>query len=77
MIEINYYKSIGRKPIIYENSFPMRYQVLLPEMQLNCVEDIVVTRDTLDLVMSRKEVIQGLSYIGQANLYVQADSHID
>ena len=67
---VNYYKSIGRKPIIYENAFPMRYQVLLPEMQLNCVEDIVVTRDTLDLVMSRKEVIQGLSYIGQANSYV-------
>ena len=55
---VNCLKSIGRKRITYENAFPMIYQALLSEGQVNCVENIFVTRDTVNFGMSRKEVIQ-------------------
>ena len=38
-------------------------------MQVNYVQDIIYTRDTGDLGMSRKEVIQVISGIGQANYF--------
>ena len=52
------FKSIGRKPITYENYFPLRYQAFLSKRQIKYVEDIVVTRDTVKLGISSKEVIQ-------------------
>ena len=46
-------------------------------MQVNYIEDIVVTIDMPNLVMSRKEVIQVISDIGKENLYVQPNNHSD
>ena len=54
----NCLKIIGSKTIKYENALPLRYQVLLSERQVKYVEDIVVIRDTANLGMSSKEVIQ-------------------
>ena len=51
--------------------------MLLSEIQVNYVEDIFVTRETAKLETSRKEVIQIISYIGQAKSYVQADNYLD
>ena len=62
----NCLKSIDVKPITYENNLPLRYWALLSEIHVNNVEDIVVTRDTANLWMSRKEVIQVISELGQA-----------
>ena len=56
---------------------PPRNQALLSHRQVKYVEDIIVTRDTANLGMSRKEVIQIISDIGQENSYVQADNHLD
>ena len=62
---------IGKKPIIYENYFPLRKQALLSQSQLEYVEDIIVTRETVNLGVSRREAIQTLSDIGQSSSYVQ------
>ena len=50
--------SIGRKPITYENSFPIKKRSLLSERQVKYLEDMIVKIDTEKLWMSRKEVIQ-------------------
>ena len=42
----------------YENAFPMNKRALLPESQVKYAEDIIVKRDTENLGISRKEVIQ-------------------
>ena len=62
---------IGKNPIIYENYFPLREQELLSQSQLEYVEDIIVTRETVNLGVSRREAIQTLSDIGQSSSYVQ------
>ena len=41
------------------------------------VEDIIIKRDTANLGMSRKEVIQFISEIGQAKLFVQTENYLD
>ena len=41
------------------------------------MEDIIIKRDTENLGMSRKEVIQVISELGQAKLFVQAENHLD
>ena len=41
------------------------------------MEDIIIKRDTENLGMSGKEVIQVITELGQANLFVQADNHLD
>ena len=41
------------------------------------MEDIVVTRDTANLGMLRKEVIKFISDIGQANSCVQSENQLD
>ena len=48
---------IGRKPIAYENVFPMNNRAFLSENQVNYLENIIVKRDTANLGMSRREVI--------------------
>ena len=53
--------------ITYENAFHLRYKDPLLERQVKYVEDIIVTRDMTNLGMSRNEVMQVISYIGQAN----------
>ena len=74
---VNCLKTIVSKPITYENYSPLRYQTLLLESQVKYVEDIVVTRDTANLGMLRKEVIKFISDIGQANLCVQSENQLD
>ena len=69
---LNVLQRIFMKPITYENALPVKNKVFLSENQINSVEDIIVKRDTANLGMSRKEVIQVISEISQANLFVQA-----
>ena len=73
----NFLRRIGRKPITYENVFPVKKRSLLSEMQVKYVEDIIIKRDTTNLGMSRKEVIQVISELGQTKSFVQADNHLD
>ena len=40
------------------------------------MEDIIVKRDTANLGMSSKEVIQVISDIGQKSFYVKAENHL-
>ena len=48
----------GNDIIIWDWNNPMKKRELLPENHVNYVEDIIVKRDTENLRMSRKEVIQ-------------------
>ena len=73
----NVLQRIGRKPITYENAFPRKKRELLLENQVKYVEDSIVKRDTANLEISRKEVIQVISEIGQEKLFVQAENHLD
>ena len=57
----NVLRRIGRKPITYENVFPNKKRALLSNLQVKYVEDIIIKRDTANLVMPRKEVIQVIS----------------
>ena len=41
------------------------------------MEDIIIKRDTENLGMSRKEVIQVISKLGQEKLFVQAENQLD
>ena len=45
----------------------MIYWAFLSERQLKYVEDIVVTRDTAKIGMSRKDAMQVISDTGQGN----------
>ena len=73
----NVLRRIGRKPITYENFFPDNNRALLSNLQVKCVEDIIIKRDTAKLVMSRKELIQVISELGQAKSFVQEENHLD
>ena len=61
----HFLRRIGRKPITYENTFPMNNKALLSENQVNYVEDIIVKIETANLGMASKEIIQVISYLGQ------------
>ena len=54
----NFLRRIDRKPIRYENAFPMKNRALLSENQVKYVEGIIVKKYTSNLGMSRKNVIQ-------------------
>ena len=41
------------------------------------MEDIIFSKDTEKLGMSRKEAIQAISDLGQAKSFVQAENHLD
>ena len=73
----NVLRRIGRNPITYENVFPDKKRALLSNLQVKYVEDIIIKRDTVSLGMPRKEVIQVISELGQAKLFVQAENHLD
>ena len=73
----NVLHSIDRKPITYENAFPAKNRGFLSENQIKYVEDVIFKRDTANLGMSSKEVIQVISDLGQAKLFVQAENHLD
>ena len=70
----NYLQRIGSRPITFDNALPPEKQALLSHNQVNYVEDIIVTRDTENLGMSRQEVIQTISDIIQASSYTQAEN---
>ena len=55
----------------------MSKKALLSKMQINYIEDIIVTRDRSNLGMSRKEMIQEKLEIGQASSYVQAENFLN
>ena len=55
----------------------MNNRALLSENQVNYVEDIIVKIDTANLGVSRKEVIQVISDLGQVKFFVQAENHLD
>ena len=63
---LNILQRLGRKPITYKNVFPAKNRALLSNLQVKYVEDIIIKRDTANLGMSRKEVIQVISEIGQS-----------
>ena len=73
----NCLQRIGRIPITFDNDFPPGKQALLSHNQVKYVEYIIVTRETLNLGMSRREVIQMISDIRQISYYVQAETHLD
>ena len=73
---IKFLQRIDRKPITYENNFPIKKSLLLSERQVNYVDDIIVKRDTANLGMSRKEMIQVISDIGQEKLFVKVDNKL-
>ena len=52
-------------------------RALLSNLQVKYAEDIIIKIDTANLGMPRKEVIQVISEIGQAKLFVQAENHLD
>ena len=72
----NVLRRIGRKPIPYENVFPEKKRSLLSNSQVKYVEDIIIKRDTANHGMSRKEVIQVISEIGQEKSFVQSENHL-
>ena len=65
--EFNVLRRIVRKPISYDNVLPVNKRSLLPEIQVKYVEYITIKIDITNLGMSRKEVIQVISELGQAN----------
>ena len=74
---LNVLRSIGRKPITYENVLPERKRSLLSNSQVNYVEYIIIKRYTANLGISRKEVIQVISGIAEAKSFFQAENHLD
>ena len=77
MTVTNCLQRIASRLITFYNAFPPGNQVLLSHNQVEYVENIIVTRDTANLGVSRREVIYTISDIGQANSYVQAENHLD
>ena len=73
----NFLQRIGRNSITYENDFPPRNQALLLQSQLKYVEDTLFTRDTDNLGISRKEMIQAISDIVQASSHIKAENHLN
>ena len=73
----NFLWRIGRKPITYENAFPLKNRALLSENRVKYVEDIIVIRDTTNLGVSRKEVKQVISELVQEKLFVQEENHLE
>ena len=72
IIVVNCLQRIGRKPITYNNAFPVSKRAFLLQIKLKYVEDIIVTRDTANIGMSRKEVVQAISGMVQAILYFRS-----
>ena len=73
----NVLQRIGRKPITHENAFPMKKRALISEIQVKYVGDVIIKRDTENIGISRKEVIQVISDLGQSKSFVQAENHLD
>ena len=61
---------IVNRPISYDNAFPLEKVDISIKIQVKYVQDIIVARDTSNLGMSGKEVIQVISDIVKTNYYV-------
>ena len=57
-------------PTTYDIFFPRKKRALISENQVKYVEDTIVKRDTANLGMSTKEVIQVISELIQAKSLV-------
>ena len=55
----------------------MNKRELLSEIQVNYVDDVIVKRDIENLWMSRKEVLQVISELGQEILFVKEENQLD
>ena len=51
-------RRIDNKLIKYENIFSPKKRTLLSKTEVKYVQDVIFARDTVDIGMSRKEVIQ-------------------
>ena len=69
MTVINFLIRIYINPITYENAISLRKHMLLSEIWLKYVKDIIFPRDEEKLGVFRKEVVQFISDIVQANSY--------
>ena len=56
--EVNFLRRIGNKTIAYDNDLPPRKQTFLSDEQVRYVKYIVVSRDTANNGMGRKEAMQ-------------------
>ena len=74
---LNFLRRIDRTPITYENVFLDKKRTFPSNLQVKYVEDIIIKRDTANLGMSSKELIQVISELGQAKLLVQSENHLD
>ena len=77
MTVANFLKRIGSKLITYKNASPPRNQALLPQRQVNCVKDVIVTRNTENFGMSRRQVIHTISDIIKGCSYVQTKNTLN
>ena len=57
----NVLRRIGRNSITCENVFPVKKISFLSEKQVKYVEDVIIRRDTANLGILRKELIQVIS----------------
>ena len=71
MTVVDYLRSIGKNPIMYENALPLIKLELLIDKWVKYVQDIIVARVTADLGMGNKEAIWIMSEIEQADSYHQ------
>ena len=55
---VNCLRRIGKNPITYYNSFPIKKWTFLSEIKVKYVQDIIFARDTENLGMLREEVIR-------------------
>ena len=67
---VNCLRIIVNRPISYDNAFPLEKVDISIKIQVKYVQDIIVARDTSNLGMSGKEVIQVISDIVKTNYYV-------
>ena len=72
MTVIIFLQRTDSKPITFDNASSPRKQALLSKRKVKYIEYLIVERDTVNLGISGKEVIQMISDIGQARSYVQS-----
>ena len=66
---VNFLRRLRKNPISYDNSFLTRNCTLLLDKQVKNVQDISVARYMMGNSMGRKDEIQVILNIGQADYY--------
>ena len=77
MTLVKFLKRVSNKLITLGNSFPLRNMRFVLDAHMNYVKYIIVSRDIVNTGMSRKEVIQVISNIGQVDYCVQLENNLD